>query len=92
MDISVNIEDMKQIMYTDQRGQFPIVSSQGNRYIMVLCETDGNLILVEPMKNRTSSEMSRTYKKLMQGLNNNGIKIKKHILKNEASGKYLKTI
>ena len=36
-DIHVKKKDMKQLMYTDKTGQIPVVSSQGNRYIMVLC-------------------------------------------------------
>ena len=56
-EISTNIKNMKQIMCTDQTGRFPVVSSQGNRFIMVFCKTDRNLILVESMKNRTSGEM-----------------------------------
>ena len=40
-EISVNINNMQIIMYTGQ---------MGNRYIMVLCKWDGNLILVNPMK------------------------------------------
>ena len=62
-EMNINIEDMEHIMHTDQTGQFPVVSSQGNMYIMLLCKTDGNLILVEPMKNRTSGEICKAYKK-----------------------------
>ena len=56
-EICINIEDMKHLMYTDQTGKFPVVSSQGHRYIMVQCKTYGTFILVEPMKNRTLGEM-----------------------------------
>ena len=35
-EISVNIDDIENIMYTDQAGKFFFVSSQGNCYIMVL--------------------------------------------------------
>ena len=41
---------MQNIVYTDQTKKIPVVSSQGNRYIIVLYEWDGNLILIEPMK------------------------------------------
>jgi hypothetical protein len=41
-------------IYTDQTGLFPMISSKGNKYIMVLYEYDGNAILTEPIKNRTS--------------------------------------
>ena len=47
---------------------------------MVLCETDENLMLVEPMKNRTLGEMWRVYEKLMQQLILSNIEIKKNIL------------
>jgi hypothetical protein len=41
-------------IYTDQTGRLPVISSKGNKYIMVLYEYDGNAILTEPIKNRTS--------------------------------------
>ena len=65
-EIQVKVEDIKHIMYTNQTGQFPVMSSQGNRYIMVLCKTDRNPIPVEPMKNRTSGEMCKAYITLMK--------------------------
>jgi hypothetical protein len=37
-------------IYTDQTGRFPVISSKGNTYIMVLYEYDGNVILAEPIK------------------------------------------
>ena len=48
---------------------------------MVLCEINSNLILVELIKNRMLGVMCRAYSILMQC----GIKLKKHILDNEAS-------
>jgi hypothetical protein len=38
-------------IYTDQTGCFPVTSSQGNQYILVLYDYDSNAILVEPLKN-----------------------------------------
>ena len=53
-----NLEDKAQLkMYTDQTGRFPKKSSRGNQYIMVLIELDSNAIMVEAMKNRSSTEM-----------------------------------
>eukprot|EP00957_Ditylum_brightwellii_P075240 5717677-Ditylum_brightwellii.AAC.1 len=40
-------------IYTDQTEKFLVISSKGNRYIMVIYAYDANCILVEPMKNRT---------------------------------------
>ena len=42
-----NYSNTKAFMYTDQTRKFPIVSSQDNRYIMVLYGKDSNLIFVE---------------------------------------------
>jgi hypothetical protein len=46
-------------IYTDQTERFPVVSSKGNKYIMVLYEYDGNAIIAEPIKNRTTVELLR---------------------------------
>ena len=79
-------------MYMDQRGKFLVVSSQENQYIMVMYTTDRNLILVKAMKTKTSREMYRAYHKIMQHLKDRGIPLKKHILDNEASDKFLRAI
>jgi hypothetical protein len=41
-------------IYTNQNGRFPVISSKGNKYIMVLYECDDNAILAESIKNRKS--------------------------------------
>ena len=56
-DILIEVYSTKDTMYTDQTGKFLHVSSQGNRYMMVLAHIDSDLIWVEPMKNRTEGEM-----------------------------------
>jgi hypothetical protein len=40
-------------IYTDQTGRFPVVSSKGNKYIMILCDYDSNAILAQPIKDRS---------------------------------------
>jgi hypothetical protein len=50
------IETTGQI-YTDQTGGFPVTSSPGYKYIMVLYDYDSNAILAEPMKSRAEAEM-----------------------------------
>ena len=50
---------------------------------MVLTEVDSDMILVEPMKNRTAGEMIRVYQVLIDHLNLVGIFPKLHILDNE---------
>ena len=76
----------------DQTEKFPLVSCQGNRYIMVMYEKDGNLILVEPMKTRASGKLCQAYNKLMKHLTKRGIKVTKYILDSKASGEYLQPI
>lgn len=75
-------------IYTDQTGKFPVRSSQGNLYLMVLAEVDSDVIMVEAMRNRTAGEMVKTYQKLMDRLKACGIHPKHQILDNEASAEY----
>lgn len=59
---------------------------------MILCEIDSNVIISEPMRNRTASKMVRAFTALMKRLKAAGIKPKKHILDNEASEEYKQAI
>ena len=79
------VYDARETMFSDQTGQFPKRSQQGNKYIMVLVEIDSNAILVEPMKSRKDAEMIRAYTVLLTRLKRAGIIPKKHILDNEIS-------
>ena len=85
-------EEATQKIWTDQTGRFPKQSNRGNQYIMVLVESDSSAILVEPMKNRTAGEMIRAYQTLVDRLNESGIFPKEHILDNECSDQFKKTI
>ncbi|KAL7481119.1 hypothetical protein ACHAW6_006805 [Cyclotella cf. meneghiniana] len=87
-DIFARVEELRNTIYTDQTGKFPITSSRGNKYIMTMVEIDANAILVEPMKNRTGGKMIRAYMALLGRLKRRGIKPKKHILDNEASDEF----
>ena len=72
-------------MFSDQTGQFPTRSQQGNKYIMVMVEIDSNAILVEPMKSRKDEEMIRAYNALLLRLKQAGIVPKKPFLDNKVS-------
>ena len=72
-------------IHTDQTGQFPAISSEGNRYVMVLYDYDSNAILAEPLKSRTGAEILRGFKHLQQILVKHGLRPKLHRLDNEAS-------
>ena len=85
-------EEANKTVFTDQTGQFPKKSSQGNQYIMVLTHIDSNAILQESMKNRTSGEMIRAYQVLIDRLRRVGVTPTQHILDNECSADFKATI
>jgi hypothetical protein len=72
-------------VYTDQTGQFPVTSSNGYRYMLVMYHYDTNAILVEPLKTRHGNEILRGYTKLYTHLTNRGFKPTTHWLDIEAS-------
>jgi hypothetical protein len=53
-------------IYTDQIGRFPVVSSKGNKYIMILYDYDSNAILAQPIKDRTAPELLRAFQVMEQ--------------------------
>jgi hypothetical protein len=53
-------------IYTDQTGRFPVVSSKGNKYIMILYDYDSNAILAQPIKDRTAPELLRAFQVMEQ--------------------------
>jgi hypothetical protein len=69
---------------TDQTGCFPITSSHGNKYIMVLYDYDSNVILAEPLKSRSELKMVQGYSKLHGPLTEHGLKPILQKLDNEA--------
>ena len=91
-DIFVTIREAEEEVHTNQTGRFPVVSSKGHKYIMVLIDIDSNYIAMEPMKSRETAEIIRTYKTVMDRLAKQGIKPKKQILDNEAPQAYCEAI
>jgi hypothetical protein len=77
-------------IYTDQTGRFPVVSSKGNKYIMILYHYDSNAILAQPIKDRTAPELFKAFQVMEQEVVARGLKPKLMKLDNEAS-KLLKT-
>jgi hypothetical protein len=72
-------------IYTDQTCRFPVVSSKGNNYIMILYDYDSNAILAQPIKDRTAPELLRAFQVMEQELLARGLKPKLMKLDNEAS-------
>ena len=77
--------------FSDQTGRFPVTSSKGNKYIMIMYSYDANAILGEPMKSRTEDEILRAFSQLNSYLADRGFKPKWHRLDNECP-KTLKSI
>jgi hypothetical protein len=77
-------------IYTDQTGRFPVVSSNGNKYIMILYGYESNAILAQPIKDRTAPELLKAFQVMEQELVARGLKPRLMKLDNEAS-KLLKT-
>ena len=69
----------------DLTGRFPVISSRGYRYILVVVDGDSNAILVEPMKNRSDAEYIRAYETIHAYLTERGCKPELQRLDNEAS-------
>jgi hypothetical protein len=72
-------------IYTDKTGRFPVVSSKGNKYIMILYDYDSNAILAQPIKDRTAPELLRAFQVMEQELVARGLKPKLMKLDNDAS-------
>ena len=92
-DIYIKIHNATETMHSDQTGRFPATSSKGNKYIMVLVEVDGNYIDAEPMKDKSTGSMIKTYLLLWNRLTDTGtVKPKTHIMDNEVSEDFKKEI
>ena len=68
---------------TDQTGRFPVTSSRGIKYLMVLYDHDSNTIIPEPIKSRSEAELIRAYSVLHAKLTNRGLRPKFQMLDNE---------
>jgi hypothetical protein len=77
-------------IYSDQTGRFPVVSSKGNKYIMILYDYDINAILAQPIKDRTAPELLRAFQVMEQELVARGLNPELMKLDNDAP-KLLKT-
>ena len=72
-------------VFTDQTGRFLQPSSNGNSDMLVFYEYDSNYIHVEPMKNKTGSEILAAYTRAHTVFTSDGLKPQLQRLDNEAS-------
>ncbi len=78
------IEDLSNLIHTNQTRAFPFTFQWDNRYIMVAIHLNANYIFVKPMHSRSKEEMIRAYKKIINRMRLAGLGLKKHILDNKA--------
>ena len=71
---------------TDQTGRFPVTSSHGSKYLMVLYNRDSNGILAKPLTSRNERELIRDTRVLYAYLADCGLTPQYQILDNECPG------
>ena len=54
-------DQMKEKIYSDQTGKFPVRSSRSHQYIMMLINIDSSYISMEPLKSPRASQLVKTY-------------------------------
>ena len=77
---------------TNQTGQFPITSGQGNTCIMVSYDNDINLINAMAIKSRLKEDLIHRYNNLYNDLKKAGITLVIQRLDNETSKESIETI
>ena len=84
-DVYTKVYEVRNTVFPHQTGQFPTRYKRGNKYIMVMVDIDSNAILVDPHKNHTYAELTKSYRAMMLRLKRASIVPQKHILDNEVS-------
>ena len=91
-DVFVKVYNTQNTIFTDQTGTFSHLSSQGNRYQMILYHVASNSIWVEVMKNRTEGEIIQARERALFRMKLCGIKPERHVLDNDASTAYKEAV
>ena len=61
---SINQPEMRTgKIHSDETRQFPIQSSSGNKYMMVIYAYESNAILVNPLPDRSNESIMQAYQK-----------------------------
>ena len=76
-DIYIQVNKVRESIYTNQTGAFPVCSKVSNHYIMLMYEMASNAILTESMQNQSARKMVHVYKILIEQLKPAGITPKK---------------
>ena len=78
-------------IYSDQTGRFPVQSSRGYKYVLILYDVDSNAIISRPLKTREGREITDNLLEVITLLISRGYHPKLFRLDNEITNK-LKTL
>jgi hypothetical protein len=87
-NILITEHEVKSLMYADQTGLFPEVSSLGNKYVMILHHVDSNSAWLEAMQNQTGGKLILARTWALAQMQRRGLIPKHQILNNQASAEY----
>ncbi len=88
-DILITEHKVESLMYSDQTGLFPAVSSLGNKYVMILHHVDSNSSwLEEAMRNQSGGKLILARARTLAWMRRRGLIPKHQILDNQASAEY----
>ena len=82
---AVKFEDLKGIPSRDQTGEFPITLAQGNKYIMVIEDSDAGPILATAIKSKKKEHLLQGFIEMHNTLKKAGINPILHQIDNEFS-------
>ena len=82
-EMGICIRSVKNTAYSDLTGQFPHISSRGNKYILTIYDYDANEILAGALKTRQAKEIATVWEAKHLQLIKNGHDIKYYIMDNE---------
>ena len=80
-------ERLSNTMFSDQTGEFPFISSRGNKYIMLVHHVDSNSTWVEPLKNQLEGTLIAARTTILERMRRQGIVPKHQILDNQCSAR-----
>ncbi len=87
-DILIINHEVKSPMYANQTGLFPVVLSQGNKYIMILHHVNSNSLWSEAMRNQSGGELILARAHTLAQMRRRGIIPKHQKLDNQLSAEY----
>ncbi|OEU17012.1 hypothetical protein FRACYDRAFT_239613 [Fragilariopsis cylindrus CCMP1102] len=89
---AINFADLKGMTSSDQTGAFPHTSSRGNRYIMVMEDSDSGAILAVASKSRNKDHLLAGFIEMHDTLKKAGINPVLHRIDNEFSKELIEEI